>query len=199
MSADDIIELPGQPGKYARRIVVDAWQQAGSPNANSAGRLYAEQKYFYDGWVARKPGFNPADNPDSPSLPLAHVRFVALDIDPTPDRVRRLSAAGLVRPYSYEPWHWQPAGDVRRWPLVKEIPDMPLNATTDYEAFKTMLWRALKWDVRDGDQGAGADSALGATLWDRLGGIRAAVAQPAPAVPLDYDKLAAALLKKIAS
>lgn len=122
MSPDDIIELPGQPGKYARRAVADAWVAAGSPPVTEAGRLYARQKYLYDGWARRLPGFNPADNPDQPWRQLAHVRFTALDIDPTPTRVRRLTAAGLVRPYSYEPWHWQLPGDVRRFPLVTSIP-----------------------------------------------------------------------------
>ncbi|MDR7113877.1 hypothetical protein J2X03_003779 [Microbacterium trichothecenolyticum] len=128
MSADDIIALPGQPGKHARRAVVEAWQAAGSPRVNSAGRLYGEQKRLYDGWARRLSGFSPADNPDAPWLPLAHVRFVALDIDPTPARIAALTRAGLVRPYSYEPWHWQLPGDVRRFALVTAIP-ASANAT----------------------------------------------------------------------
>lgn len=189
MSGADIIEIPGHPGKYARRVIVDAWQAAGSPPINDAGRLKAKQQEAWDKFQAGTG--SPADDPNRPDVfPLAHVRFVALDIDPTPDRVRRLSAAGLVRPYEYEPWHWQVA-NVYAYPLVKEIPDMALNAATDYEAFKTMLHRALKWDVRDGDK-AGADAKLGMTLWDRLGAIRNAQT----ATPIDYDKLAAALAKQ---
>lgn len=121
MSALDIIPLPGHPGKYARRAFVEAWQEAGSPPVNSAGRLYADQKHFYDGWRAGLPGFNPADNPDDERQRLAHVRFVAGDIDPTPERVRRLAAAGLVRPYSYEPWHWE-LPNVRSYAIVRSIP-----------------------------------------------------------------------------
>ena len=66
MSAHDIIELPGRPGMSGRRILVDAWVAAGSPPVNhkGAGRLYADQKYFWDGWVNRLPGFKPVDNPD---------------------------------------------------------------------------------------------------------------------------------------
>lgn len=121
MSALDVVPIPGHPGMYARRVFVEAWQAAGSPPINSAGRLYAKQKEFYDGWVNRLPGFNPADNPDDESQRLAHVRFVAGDIDPTPDRIRRLEAAGLVRPYSYEPWHWE-LPNVRQYAIVRFIP-----------------------------------------------------------------------------
>lgn len=121
MSALDVIALPGQPGKYARRAIVEAWQEAGSPPVNSAGRLYADQKHFYDGWRAGLPGFNPADNPDDETQRLAHVRFVALDIDPTPARVQRLSAAGLIRPYTYEPWHWE-LPNVRTYGIVRKLP-----------------------------------------------------------------------------
>lgn len=141
MSPLDIIELPGQPGKYGRRALVAAWQAAGSPpvNKGGAGRLYDLQKYFWDGWAARLPGFNPADNPDDEAQRLAHVRFGGLDIDPTPERVRRLSAAGLIRPYPYEPWHWE-LPNVRQYAIVRTIPtttptpteseedDMPKNA-----------------------------------------------------------------------
>ena len=121
MNALDIISLPGHPGMFARRVAVQAWQSAGSPPVNSAGRLYAEQKRLYDGWKDRTPGFSPADNPDDESLPLAHVRFVAFDIDPTNDRIRKLSEAGFRRPYTYEPWHWE-LPNVRSYALVRSIP-----------------------------------------------------------------------------
>lgn len=119
----DIIPIPGHPGMFNRRAWVEAWQAAGSPpiNNNSAGRLYGIQKMFYDGWRAGLPGFNPADNPDDERQRLAHVRFVAGDINPTPDRVRRLEAAGLKRPYSYEPWHWE-LPNVRSYAIVRSIP-----------------------------------------------------------------------------
>ncbi|KNY07912.1 hypothetical protein [Microbacterium sp. GCS4] len=128
MSALDVIPIPGHPGMYARRAFIDAWTTAGSPPLNSAGRLYGEQKRLYDGWVNRKPGFNPADNPDDERQALAHVRFVAGDIDPTPERVRRLAAAGLIRPYSYEPWHWE-LPNVRQYAIVRAIPK-PTPTTT---------------------------------------------------------------------
>lgn len=129
MSDLDIIELPGEPGLYARRVVVKAWQAAGSPPVNDAGRLYAGQKRAWDAY--QNGTGNPADNPDLPLIfPLGHVRFVALDIDPTPDRVRRLTAAGLVRPFSWEPWHWA-VPNVWAYPLVKTIPTNPVTPKED--------------------------------------------------------------------
>lgn len=75
---------------------------------------------LYDRWRAGWAGYSPADNPDS-NQPLAHVRFGALDIDATPARVAALAAQGLVRPYSYEPWHWE-LPNIRIYPLVHSIP-----------------------------------------------------------------------------
>lgn len=133
MSALDVIPVPGHPGMYARRGFVTAWQAAGSPPLNSAGRLYGDQKRLYDGWRAGLPGFNPADNPDDESQRLAHVRFVAGDIDPTPERVRRLAAAGLIRPYSYEPWHWE-LPNVRSYGIVRAIPSTAGSSTPNTPA-----------------------------------------------------------------
>lgn len=124
MSGDDVVFL-GKSTMWARRPVADAWAAAGSPPINSAGRLKREQLDLRIGWEQRLPGYQPADDPRDPSQPLAHVRGVALDITPTPERVARLEAAGLVRPYDYEDWHWQLPGDVRRFPLVTALPNTP--------------------------------------------------------------------------
>lgn len=121
MSEADLIQIPGYPpGTYARRILADALAEAGSPPANSITRLYAEQKELHDDYLSGDGA--PADDPDASWLPLVHVRGVGADIDPTPDRIARLEAAGLVRPYWYEPWHWQPAGDMTRFELVTAFP-----------------------------------------------------------------------------
>ena len=56
-------------------------------------------------------------------------------------------------------------------PFNPQENNMPLDANTDYAAFSAMLYRALKWDVRDGNLGAGADAAHGATMWDLLHGL----------------------------
>lgn len=116
----DILNLTGD--HWARQEIADAWRAAGSPPLNSAGRLYGPQKELFDGWCAGLPGYNPADDPDDETQQLAHVRFVALDIDPTPARVAALERAGLVRPYKHEPWHWTLPGDMRRFPIVRELP-----------------------------------------------------------------------------
>lgn len=124
MSDLDVIEIPGYPGMHARRVLVEAWQAAGSPaitKPKGAGRLYADQKELWDGWREGLAGYYPADNPDDETQALGHVRFAALDIDPTPERVERLERAGLVRPFSYEPWHWA-LPNVRKYPVVRSIP-----------------------------------------------------------------------------
>lgn len=80
-----------------------------------------------------------------------------------------------------------------------EDDDMPLNADTDYPAFSYMLWRALKWDVRDGANGPGADAALGSTMWDRFGRVDNAIATielPTGGGSLDYDELAKSLVEQ---
>ncbi len=138
----DIVNLTGD--HWARRAVADAWESAGRPPINSAGRLYAEQRELYIGYAERRPGFAPADNPDDESQQLAHCRFVALDIDPTPARVAALGRAGLVRPYWYEPWHWQLPGDVRRFPIVRNLPIPTLEEEMGFycspDGGKTIFW-----------------------------------------------------------
>jgi hypothetical protein len=77
-----------------------------------------------------------------------------------------------------------PAGVVTE-PIREE--DMPLNAETDYDAFKTMLQRALRYEVRP--NGAGATWEHGPTVWERLATIeRAIVAAARP----DIDETALA-------
>lgn len=139
----DIVHLTGK--HYARKPLADAWVAAGRPPINSALRLHGEQKWLWDGWQAGESGFNPADNPDDTSQQLAHVRGVALDIDPTPSRVAALEAAGLVRPYAHEPWHWTLPGDMRRFPIVHALPkpttledDMGFYCSPDKNA--TVYW-----------------------------------------------------------
>lgn len=117
----DVIEVPWQPGNYARRALVEAVERAGKLRGNSWGRLKDEQQRAWDKY--QNGTGSPADDPNRPNtFPLAHVRFVAVDVDATADNVRRLLAQGLVRPYSYEPWHFQLPGSVYKWPLVESIP-----------------------------------------------------------------------------
>ena len=118
MAGTDLIHL--YDNHWAVRDMANAWVAAGSPPINSAGRLYAEQK---QAWIAYQNGTgSPADNPDQPgSYELAHVRFAALDIDPTPARVAALTGQGLVRPFSYEPWHWR-LPNIYNYPIVTSLP-----------------------------------------------------------------------------
>jgi len=51
------------------------------------------------------------------------------------------------------------------WGVMED--DMPLDAVRDYEAFKVMLWRAFKWDLRPGDA-PGPDWTKGPTVWEYL-------------------------------
>lgn len=130
MSILDVIEIPGWPGRYARRFIVEMWQDAGSPPINDAGRLKHQQQAAWD--ASQNGTGSPADDPNRPDIfPLAHVRFVALDVPPAyaPAMLR----AGFVRPYSYEPWHFQASGDVRRFDLVTSIPGAAGSGSTPFE------------------------------------------------------------------
>lgn len=142
MNPLDIIEIPGYPGWYARRAAVWAWQAAGSPPLVSAGRLYADQKYLYDGYRARKPGFNPADNPDDESLPLAHCRFVAFDLKYAERDRGAMIAAGFRFPYPYERWHGE-LPNVRSYAIVREIPS---SATSDASPFPIITTPSIQED-----------------------------------------------------
>lgn len=127
----DVIALPGvSPTKYARRFMVEKWIAAGRPPVNDAGRLYQQQ---LDARLAFENGTgSPADDPREPwRYPLAHTRFVAFDIDPTPARVAALTAQGLVRPFSYEPWHWT-VPNVYDYPIVTSIPATAGTGSTPF-------------------------------------------------------------------
>jgi hypothetical protein len=122
MSGSDIVGFYDGNGDlhFTRRAMYDAWVHAGRPPINSSGRLKWMQQAA---WVAYQNGTgSPADDPSRPDLfPLAHVRFAALDIDPTPYIVARMREAGCERPYDYEPWHWQLL-NVRAYPIVDSVP-----------------------------------------------------------------------------
>lgn len=130
MNPLDVIEIPGWPGRWARRFIVDMWIAAGRPPINDAGRLKAQQE---KAWAAYQNGSgSPADDPNRPDIfPLAHVRFVALDVPPVygPAMIR----AGFVMPYDYERWHFQVPGDVRRFDLVTSLPGTAGSGSTPFD------------------------------------------------------------------
>lgn len=143
MGALDIVELPGHPGHYMRRVAVDAWIRAGRPRPRSTGRLYSEQKYLFDGWRAGKPGFYPADNPDATWMQLSHVRFVAIDIWDNYSYWRpKMLAAGWL-PLSHEPWHFY-LPNPQQYALVTSI---PASATDGSTAFPTPTVAPLEDDM----------------------------------------------------
>ncbi|UVG34206.1 endolysin [Microbacterium phage LuzDeMundo] len=121
MNPFDIIEVPWQRGTFGRRALIELLDKAGRPRANSMLRLKDEQQRAWDayqgGWG------NPADDPNRPeSFELGHVRGIAVDIDTSSAMTARLKAVGLVRPFSWESWHWRLNVNVRDWPLVEFIP-----------------------------------------------------------------------------
>lgn len=143
----DIVALPGVfPAKYARRFMVEKWIAAGKPPVNDAGRLYQQQ---LDARLAFEAGRgSPADDPREPwNYPLAHTRFVAFDIDATSTRVAALTAQGLVRPFSYEPWHWT-VPNVYDYPIVKSIPATAGDGSTPFNPPAPIGDESMSYPIR---------------------------------------------------
>ena len=142
----DVVHLYGD--HYAVRDVANAWIAAGSPPINSSWRSYQDQK---DAWIRYQNGTgSPADNPDDPdNYALGHTRAAALDIDATPERVARLEAAGLIRPFPYESWHWAPK-NVYYYPIVRTLPASAGDGSTPFNPtpiVDTALLRRQKEDT----------------------------------------------------
>lgn len=124
----------GDTGFFAIEEAEAAWRASGCPPLADAGRLYGDQKYLFTGWVNRLPGFNPADNPDDETQRLAHVRFAAFDLaNPKRDRAA-CEAAGLIFPYSYEPWHCE-LPNVKQYPIVRSLPTVATTGAVPIEPF----------------------------------------------------------------
>lgn len=75
---------------------------------SSAFRTIEKQRYFYDGWTAGLPGFNPADKPGFSK----HQLGTAMDLHFASGEERERFAAdvapkyGFARPVAREPWHF---------------------------------------------------------------------------------------------
>lgn len=77
----------------------------------SGFRSYPEQKYLYEGWTKKLPGFNKAAKPGT----SGHQNGIAFDLDvpggagnPTYDWLTaNATNHGFVRTVSGEPWHWE--------------------------------------------------------------------------------------------
>lgn len=101
----DIVEVPGYPGMWNRRCMVEGWVAAGSPPLDGGGRTYEKQKWYYQRWLDGTG--NAADNPDADTR-QPHVRGMAWDLRVwNADVVRRMEAAGFIRPITRRrgyPW-----------------------------------------------------------------------------------------------
>lgn len=77
---------------------------------SSGFRTYAQQKYFWEGYVKKKPGFNKAAKPGYSN----HQNGIALDIPVGGINSARYSwlatnatGFGFLRTVKGEPWHWE--------------------------------------------------------------------------------------------
>lgn len=119
-----LVPVPWQPHLFLTpdtlALLVAAGEKLGKPlhivGNDGAWREYAKQKYYYDGWVARKPGFNVASNPDTGQR--SHMRGAAFDLINTDAATQAACrAVGLIRD-PVESWHWNNP----RWasmPIIK--------------------------------------------------------------------------------
>lgn len=128
MSPHDIIEFPGYPGRWGRRILVEMWQKAGSPAFEEAGRTFARQQQLFDGHAAGLPGYNPADDPNNTKQPRAHIRGAAIDFTYRGD-IAAAKAAGFIFPYPWEWWHGE-VPNVLTYPLVYTVPSLAGGGAT---------------------------------------------------------------------
>lgn len=174
-----------------------------------AGRTWAQQNAHYQAYKRYLAGGPYAPIALSPDAPSIHQIGAAIDTDEGQRILSVLHDHGW-RQTVYrggklvEPWHFEYSSS--RDNHHGEEPDMALNSDTDYEAFKTMLQRALKFDVRP--NGAGADWKLGPTVFESLAGAQnkgvtedqvKAIADAViksigkPTVTLDYTAIAKAV------
>lgn len=92
--------------------MVAAAREAGvSLGINSGFRTYAKQKELYDGFKARRPGYNPANPPGASN----HQNGIAFDIDVGGGGsnatyvwlTKNATRFGFLRTVSREVWHWE--------------------------------------------------------------------------------------------
>jgi hypothetical protein len=184
MSANDIVEIPGYPGSYTRRFVVDMWTRAGRPPINSAGRLYAAQK---EAWNKFQNGTgSPADDPDRPWLfRLPHVRFIALDVPPA--YAAQMERAGFYRPLSYEPWHFEAARDYTQYPLITSIPEEDEMALSNEDVQRVAV--ATKKAILEAVVGAGNETSDKGKVKDLLGLMSARAGKAAKRAQMILDQM----------
>lgn len=92
-------------------LVASALRDGVTLTLNSGFRSYPEQKYLYDGFERRLPGFNKAAKPGFSN----HQNGIAFDISvaggdghPAYEWLKRNATKfGFVRTVNKEPWHWE--------------------------------------------------------------------------------------------
>lgn len=97
--------------EFYSRMIKAASDAGVSVALNSGFRSYPEQKYLWDGYSRRLPGFNKAAKPGFSN----HQNGIAFDIavaggsgNPTYDWLKtHATSFGFVRTVSGEPWHWE--------------------------------------------------------------------------------------------
>lgn len=88
------------------RLLSDCRKAGWTGTLTSGKRSVAKQLYLYRGWLARKPGFNPA-NPPNQSRHCKTGWRCAVDVTEGAEleRVAKRQGWPVQRPYVNEPWH----------------------------------------------------------------------------------------------
>lgn len=124
VSIGDGESLLQAPAASFERMCAEAGRRL---EVTSAYRSAAEQQYWYDGWVARKVGFNFALPPDKSD----HVKGIAIDTPEYSWMEKNANKHGWYRTDSRERWHYVyfPARDTMLKltplkPIAKKEPQM---------------------------------------------------------------------------
>lgn len=128
-----LVSIPWQPTYVLTTDTLALLERAGEIaghdiRVTDAWREYAAQKYLYDGWVKRLPGFNLASNPDDPNSQNNHLRAAAVDIANRADRAAML-AAGFT-PDAVEWWHFNNP-NWRNMPIIRTNTSAASNGATN--------------------------------------------------------------------
>lgn len=88
------------------RMLWDCRRNGWSGTLTSGKRSWAKQLWLWRGWMARKPGFNPANHPKDSRHCKTGWRC-AVDVSEGDELVRVALRRGwpVTRPYAHEPWH----------------------------------------------------------------------------------------------
>ena len=147
----------------------------GKVSVSSGVRTYQQQKYLYDGYKSRRPGFNLAANPDrvnsagfQGSYHMSQPKFqgygYAVDFrivgkGLTTRQVNSIAAEyGIVKTVPSEWWHHQPcrvSGTKMNWFPVEKDKKLPKAASVkkEQENVFTFIAEAIKTTLRKGAKG----------------------------------------------